>query len=148
MSVEDNKRLIIDLNEGRELGPDLLTDDFEFLINADPRGHRNAGVPMNATQFVQALRNRGQLIQRIDGKGDGMYREIKNLIGEGDMVAVEAVGRGVLKADPSRSIINRNVSIYEFVDGKIARIRVYEDLAFIEKFFSDINQQVYRSDSD
>jgi ketosteroid isomerase-like protein len=140
--------LIIELNEGRELGLELLTEDFEFLINADPRGHRNAGVPMNAAQYVQALRNRGDLIQRIDGKGDGMYREIKNLIGEGNLVAVEAVGRGVLKADPAREIINRNVSIYEFVNGKISRIRVYEDLAFVEKFFADVNQKVYESNSE
>ena len=136
MDQADMKRIAQTMVENGGFDPKLVTEDFEFSIEAHPTSHVAAGRPHPASEMVPGLERLKELFRYPDedGPGDGLKTIIRSLTAEEDRVVVEAITRGVPKADPSRLYVNYIAGVYVFRDGKVAKARVYEDTAFAQAF--------------
>jgi ketosteroid isomerase-like protein len=122
------------------LVPDLVTDDFEFLVVANPSSHPSAGRGLPASEVLPGLERARALLRFPDeyGHGDGLKTIVRSMTAEGDRVVVEVETHAVSRANPTDRYTNYSVAIYVFRDGKVAQARVYEDTAYVQMFASDM----------
>jgi ketosteroid isomerase-like protein len=143
MSAESNKELVLTM-VATLVAPEAVTDDFEFSIQADPSSHGAANRVLTRDTLVAGLAATKSTFRFPDDgpAGDGLRQTVRSITAEGDRVVVETVAEGVLKADPSRALKNRGVFVYEFRGDKVARLRVYEDTAYVTTFWKDENSAI------
>jgi ketosteroid isomerase-like protein len=143
VSTQNNKELVLSM-VATLVAQDALTDDFEFSIQADPSIHAAAGRVLNGEALVTGLAATRQAFRFPDNgpAGEGLRQTVGTITAEEDRVVVETVAEGVLKSDPSRTLKNRGVFVYEFRDGKVARLRVYEDTGYVAAFWAGENSAI------
>jgi len=136
MDLDDMKRVAQTMAENGGLVPGLVTDDFEFTVEAHPSSHPAAGRPHPASEILSGLERAKEMFRYPDeyGPGDGLKTIIRSMTAEDDRVVVEAETHAVPRANPASRYTNYTVAIYVFRDGKVARARVYEDTAFVQAF--------------
>jgi ketosteroid isomerase-like protein len=143
VSIETHKQIVLEMIADF-VDPKYLTDDFEFSIEADPTSHAAAAKTQSASELVKGW-GRTKDIFRHPGEGEtpgGLRQTVRSITAEGDRVIVEALGEGVLKTDSARMVKNRAALVYEFQGEKIAKLRVYEDTAFVQAFWKDQNRDI------
>ena len=136
MDLDDMKRIAQRMVENGGLVPELVTDDFEFTVEAHPSSHPAAGRPHPASEILSGLERVEEIFRYPDeyGPGDGLKTIIRSMTAQDDRVVVEAETHAVLRANPAARYTNYIVAIYVFRDGKVARARIYEDTAFLQAF--------------
>lgn len=136
MDLDDMKRIAQAMVENGGVAPGLVTEDFEFTIEAHASSHPGAGRAHPASEILSGLESAKQAFRYPDeyGPGDGFKNIIRSMTAEDDRVVIEAETHGVPRANPAASYTNYTVAIYVFRDGKVARARIYEDTAFVQAF--------------
>jgi ketosteroid isomerase-like protein len=134
------KRIAQAMIENGGLVPDLVTDDFEFIVVAHPTSHPSAGRALAASEVLPGLERARAMLRFPDeyGHGDGLKTIVRSMTAEGDRVVVEAETHAVSRANPADRYTNYSVAIYVFRDGKVAQARIYEDTAYVQMFASDL----------
>jgi ketosteroid isomerase-like protein len=135
MDLDDMKRTARTMAENG-VDPALVTDDFEYTLEAHPSSHPAAGRPHSAREILSGLDRANEAFRYPDeyGPGDGFKTVIRSITAEGDRVVVETETHAVPRANPAGRYTNYIVAIYVFRDGKVARARIYEDTAFWQAF--------------
>lgn len=136
MEPADMKRIARTMAESGGLVPELVTDDFEFIVVAHPTSHPAAGRPHPASEILSGLERAREMLRYPDeyGPGDGFKAIVRSITAEGDRVVVEAETHAVPRAHPSDRYTNYTVAIYVFREGRVAQARVYEDTAFVQAY--------------
>jgi ketosteroid isomerase-like protein len=136
MDLSEMKRIAQTMAERGGLASELITDDFEFTVVAHPTSHPAAGRAHPASEILPGLERARQVLRYPDefGPGDGLKTIVRCITAEGDRVVVEAETHAVARANPANRYTNYTVAIYVFRDGKVARARIYEDTAYVQKF--------------
>ncbi len=135
MDLDDMKRIAQAMAENG-VHPGLITDDFEYTIEAHPSSHPAAGRPHSASEILSGLERAKEVFRYPDeyGPGDGLKTIIRSMTAEDDRVVVETETHAVPRANPAGRYTNYIVAIYVFRDGRVARARIYEDTAFWQAF--------------
>ncbi|WP_319449719.1 MULTISPECIES: nuclear transport factor 2 family protein [unclassified Mycobacterium] len=143
MSTQTNKELVLSM-VASVVAPEAVTDDFEFSIQADPSSHAAASRVLTRDALLPGLAATRETFRFPDDgpAGDGLRQTVRSITAEDDRVVVETVAEGVLKSDPTRKLKNRGVFVYEFRGDKVARLRVYEDTAYVIAFWSGENSAI------
>jgi ketosteroid isomerase-like protein len=143
VSAESNKELVLSI-VATVVAPEAVTDDFEFSIQADPSSHAAANRVLTRDTLVAGLAATKNTFRYPDDgpAGDGLRQTVRSITAEDDRVVVETVAEGVLKSDPTRKLKNHGVFVYEIRDDKVARLRVYEDTAYVTAFWKDENSAI------
>ena len=123
MSTETNKQVAQDLfarfSRGDVAGAlDLLADDVQWWIAGKPETQPAAG-PHDKTWLATLFRNMGKALAAP------MPMTVRNLIAEGDQVAIEVAGDGLLH--DGRRYQNEYHFALTLHDGKITAVREYLD---------------------
>lgn len=136
MHLDDMKRIALTMVENGGVAPGLVTDDFEFSVEAHASSHPAAGRGHPASEILTGLESVKQAFRYPDewGPGDGFKNIIRSMTAEDDRVVVEAETHAVARANPAARYTNYTVAIYVFRDGKVARARIYEDTAFVQAY--------------
>lgn len=136
MDLSEMKRIAQTMVENGGLVPELITDDFEYIIVAHPTSHPAAGRPHPASEVLPGLERAKEMLRYPDeyGQGDGFKGIVRSITAEGDRVVVEVETHAVPRANPADRYTNYNVAIYVFRDGKVAQARIYEDTAYVQAF--------------
>jgi ketosteroid isomerase-like protein len=136
VDLDDMKRIAQKMVENGGVAPGLVTEDFEFTVEAHPSSHPAAGRPHPASEILSGLESAKEVFRYPDeyGPGDGFKNIIRSMTAEDDRVVVESETHAVPRANPAGRYTNYNVAIYVFRDGKVARARIYEDTAFVQAF--------------
>lgn len=135
-NLEDMKRVARAMTESGGVARGLVTDDFEFTVEAHPSSHPAAGRPHAASEILAGLESVEEMFRYPDefGPGEGFKTVVRSMTAEDDRVVVETETHAVLRDNPARRYTNYSVAIYMFRDGKVARARIYEDTAFLQAF--------------
>lgn len=97
---------------------DMMSNDATWWVNGKPHLFAFAGLKTKA-EMRPAF---DELFAFFNG---GLRMELKSLIGEGDMVAVEARSYGVTKS--GKHYENEYHILFRFRDGEIVEVREYTD---------------------
>lgn len=97
---------------------DMMSDEATWWVNGKPHLFAFAGSKTKA-EMLPALK---QLFAFFD---DGLKMELKSLIGEGDIVTVEARSDGVTKS--GKHYENEYHILFRIRDGEIVEVREYTD---------------------
>lgn len=130
MSIEDNKGIVKDWLENWTGSPrayleENAHDDFEYMPVANPESFPRAALgPQDREAVIAALEQTKDLFP------EGFKFGIESITAEDDRVVVETTATAVRK-DTGRVVTNRGCGVYEIKDGKVFRLRTYEDTAYV-----------------
>ena len=130
MSTEANKQFVRDayaaVSEGDHDGfMERLADDVEWTFYGNHR-------------FARTFHGKADLMENLFGVlgaqlESGITLDIQNVIGDGDMVVVEALGKSRTK--DGRDYNNTYCLVLTLREGKIAQIREYLDTELVSRIF-------------
>ncbi|MFK0160403.1 nuclear transport factor 2 family protein [Streptomyces sp. NPDC090499] len=132
MSSEKNKRLVLDFLAYHLADPqwveEYVHDEFAMAYEADPQTFPRAAMPPLSKENLLAF---GETARRIWGTGEGAVRQTpyNGLVAEGDRVAVQVLVTGT--DSDGKELRNRTSYFLQIKDGRIYRIWLHEDTAYI-----------------
>lgn len=141
MNIEDNKRIALEWLENWSISPrahleEHAHDDFEFLPVADPETFPRAALgPQDRESVIAALEEAKELFP------GGFKFTNESVTAEDNRVVVESRATAVRKGT-NRVVTNRVVNVFEIKDGKVFRLRGYEDTAYVMAVWADEVQSI------
>jgi ketosteroid isomerase-like protein len=131
MSTEDNKQIVREFCDHFRTSNvdgliDAMTEDATWWVNGKPNLFSSAGTKTKA-EAASMFRN------MFSAYTTGLDMKIINMVGEGDSVAAEARSRATTKL--GKIYENEYFFLFKIRDGKIAIVREYTDLMYVQETF-------------
>jgi ketosteroid isomerase-like protein len=138
MSTESSKKLVLDFLKHQLASAqwieDNLHEDFQMFFEQDAETFPRAGMPPLSKANMQSF---GETARTIWGTGEGAVHQTPYglVIAEGDNVAAQVRVTGT--TPDGKQMDHKTGFFFQIKDGKVYRVWLHEDSAYIMKHWGD-----------